>query len=77
LGIVTTGERQHHDNQILILLVDLVNELLISAVRCKFTKLEFISQLCAGGIVGLSVTGLFELALSEWRKKVIKKPSAR
>ncbi|OME59495.1 MULTISPECIES: holin [Paenibacillus] len=39
--------------------------LLIGAAGYKFTELDLVLRLWAGGIAGLSATGLFELAFSK------------
>lgn len=44
--------------------IGLVIGLLIGAAGYKFTELDLVLRLWAGGIAGLSATGLFELAFS-------------
>ncbi len=44
--------------------IGLVVGLLIGAAAYPFTELELVLRLWAGGLAGLSATGLFELALS-------------
>ncbi|WP_188775617.1 holin [Paenibacillus hunanensis] len=45
-------------------LIGLVVGLLIGAAAYPFSDLELVLRLWAGGLAGLSATGLFELALS-------------
>jgi hypothetical protein len=49
----------------LIPLVGLVIGLLIGAAAYPFTELGLVLRLWAGGLAGLSATGLFELAFSK------------
>ncbi|ETT46262.1 holin [Paenibacillus odorifer] len=49
----------------LVPFVGLAIGLLIGAVGYKFTELDLVLRLWAGGIAGLSATGLFELAFSK------------
>lgn len=44
--------------------IGLVIGLLIGAAAYPFTELELVLRLWAGGLAGLSATGLFELAFS-------------
>ncbi|WP_339814506.1 holin [Paenibacillus sp. FSL R5-0928] len=46
-------------------LIGLVIGLLIGAVAYPFTELGLVLRLWAGGLAGLSATGLFELAFSK------------
>ncbi|MFD5022272.1 holin [Paenibacillus sp. NPDC058367] len=45
-------------------LIGLVIGLLVGAATYPFTELELVLRLWAGGLAGLSATGLFELAFS-------------
>jgi hypothetical protein len=49
----------------LVPFVGLTIGLLIGAAGYIFTELDLVSRLWAGGIAGLSATGLFELAFSK------------
>ncbi|MEK4351086.1 holin [Paenibacillus sp. FSL R5-0475] len=46
-------------------LIGLVIGLLVGAATYPFTELELVLRLWAGGLAGLSATGLFELAFSK------------
>lgn len=48
----------------LLPLIGLVIGLLVGAAAYPFTDLELVLRLWAGGLAGLSATGLFELAFS-------------
>ena len=49
----------------LVPFVGLAIGLLIGAASYKFTELDLVLRLWAGGLAGLSATGLFELAFSK------------
>lgn len=46
-------------------LIGLIIGLLVGAAAYPFTELELVLRLWAGGLAGLSATGLFELAFSK------------
>lgn len=49
----------------LLPLIGLVIGLLVGAAAYPFTELELVLRLWAGGLAGLSASGLFELAFSK------------
>lgn len=49
----------------LLPLIGLVIGLLVGAAAYPFTELELVLRLWAGGLAGLSATGLFELAFNK------------
>lgn len=64
LAVVQLVKKSVNVPKNLLPLIGLVIGLLVGAAAYPFTELELVLRLWAGGLAGLSATGLFELAFS-------------
>lgn len=72
LALVQLAKKSINMTTNIVPLVGLVIGILVGAAAYPFTDLDLILRLWAGGLAGLSATGLFELAFSD-RKGETKK----